>query len=84
MGLDYFFGDPIQNHLDEPSFDRAAWFAKVKGLANEATPKWIDAVREKYGVWRNVFIGLLFRVNGHITRPRRKVRRSWFVFERIY
>ncbi|KAF8186793.1 Alpha/Beta hydrolase protein [Pholiota molesta] len=49
LGLDYFFGDPVQNHADEPGFDRAAWVKKVKGLADEATPRWIDAVREKYG-----------------------------------
>ena len=50
LGLDYFFGDPIQNHSDEPDFDRAAWFTKVRGLAKEATPKWTEAVRKIYGM----------------------------------
>jgi len=49
LGLDYFFGDPIQNHSDDPEFDRAAWFTKVRGLAKEATPKWIEEVRKIHG-----------------------------------
>jgi len=32
-----------------PDFDRAAWIAKSKKLAADATPGWIKAVREKYG-----------------------------------
>jgi len=49
LGLDYFFGDPIYLHTDEPGWDRNAWFAKVRKLAAEATPRWIEAVREIYG-----------------------------------
>ena len=49
MGLDYFFGDPIYLHTDDPEFDRRAWFTKAWKLAEDATPGWIDAVREKYG-----------------------------------
>jgi len=49
LGLDYFFGDPIQNHTDEPDFDRAAWSAKSRKQANESTPGWTAAVRERYG-----------------------------------
>jgi hypothetical protein len=36
-------------HTDDPDFDRSAWFTKVRKLAAEATPGWINAVREKYG-----------------------------------
>ncbi|EAU86474.1 hypothetical protein CC1G_11782 [Coprinopsis cinerea okayama7 len=48
LGLDYFFGDPIQNH-PEPDFDMAAWVAKSRAQAAEALPKWNKAVREKFG-----------------------------------
>jgi hypothetical protein len=63
LGLDYFFGDPVQNHSDDPTFDRGVWVRKAFGVAKDVAPKWIDAVREKYGVWRNEFISLLLRVN---------------------
>jgi hypothetical protein len=84
LGLDYFFGDPVQNHADEPDFDRAAWVKKVKGLADEATPRWIDAVREKYGVSPTSSSACFLELTSAYTRPRRKVRRSWSVFTRIY
>ncbi|KAF8186799.1 hypothetical protein BJ912DRAFT_926951 [Pholiota molesta] len=47
---DYYAShDPVQNHSDDPSFDRGVWVRKAFGVAQDATPKWIDAVREKYG-----------------------------------
>lgn len=49
LGPDYFFGDPIQNHKDEEGFDRAAWSAKSKKQARESIPRWLEAVKEKYG-----------------------------------
>jgi len=49
LGIDYFFGDPVHLHTDEPGFDRAAWSAKSKQQAKEALPKWIKEVREIYG-----------------------------------
>ncbi|TEB21715.1 alpha/beta-hydrolase [Coprinellus micaceus] len=48
-GLDYFFGDPIQAHDGEPGFNQAAWLAKSQRQAEEALPKWLEAVRETYG-----------------------------------
>ncbi|PPR06547.1 hypothetical protein CVT26_000725 [Gymnopilus dilepis] len=45
LGIDYFFGDPVHLHADEPGFDRAAWSAKSRKQAQEATPKWIKAAR---------------------------------------
>ena len=36
-------------HTGDPNFDRTAWFAKVRKLAADATPEWVNAVREKYG-----------------------------------
>ena len=49
MGADYFFGDPIQKHTDEEGFDRQAWFQKSRKQAEEAVPKWIEGVRQRYG-----------------------------------
>lgn len=49
MGLDYFFGDPIQNHDNEEGFDRSAWFAKSRKQADDCLPNWIEAVKAKYG-----------------------------------
>lgn len=49
LGLDYFFGDPVQNHADEEGFDRVAWSAKSKKQAAEYVPKWVDAVKAQYG-----------------------------------
>ncbi len=48
LGVDYFFGDPAHTHT-EPEFDRVAWMQKSKALAEKETPKWIKAVKEKYG-----------------------------------
>ncbi|KIM83119.1 hypothetical protein PILCRDRAFT_819887 [Piloderma croceum F 1598] len=49
LGLDYFFGDPIQNHLNEEGWDRPAWMTKSRKAAGEFVPKWFEAVKEKYG-----------------------------------
>jgi len=49
LGPDYFFGDPIQNHDNEEGFDRPAWIAKSKKQADECVPKWLEAVKEKFG-----------------------------------
>jgi hypothetical protein len=49
LGPDYFFGDPVQSHNNEPGFDRKAWISQAMERATEAVPKWIEAVREKYG-----------------------------------
>lgn len=48
MGLDYFFGDPIQNH-PEADFNRTAWVAKSRKQASESVPKWVNAVKAQYG-----------------------------------
>jgi len=49
LGIDYFFGDPLHLRLDEPNFDRQAWMAKAKEKAADAVPRWLKAVREKFG-----------------------------------
>ncbi|KAJ3508391.1 hypothetical protein NLJ89_g5778 [Agrocybe chaxingu] len=50
LGPDYFFGDPIYLHDNEPDFDMVAWFNNKTALARAATPLWLEAVKQKYGV----------------------------------
>ncbi|KIJ93590.1 hypothetical protein K443DRAFT_684437 [Laccaria amethystina LaAM-08-1] len=50
LGIDYFFGDAIYLHHEEVNFDKPAWLTKHREKAKEITPKWIEAVREIYGV----------------------------------
>jgi len=49
VGLDYFFGDPVQNHMGKEGWDREAWMAKTRKGADECVPRWFEAVKEKYG-----------------------------------
>ncbi|TEB29241.1 alpha/beta-hydrolase [Coprinellus micaceus] len=50
LGIDYFFGDPVHLHLEEPGFDRPTWVAKSQKQAAEAVPKWIEGVQKIYGL----------------------------------
>ena len=50
LGPDYFFGDLLSDHT-EPDFDRNAWIDNAIQRAREATPKWIEAVKETYGTF---------------------------------
>ncbi|EGN93573.1 hypothetical protein SERLA73DRAFT_189276 [Serpula lacrymans var. lacrymans S7.3] len=47
LGIDYFFGDSMLNHMDDAG--RPAWIAKAKQEAAECAPRWIEAVKETYG-----------------------------------
>ncbi|KAJ0116590.1 hypothetical protein J7T55_009740 [Diaporthe amygdali] len=56
IGLDYFSGDPVWKHrkdrhdtTTDPSFDYEAWKQKHQKFAAEAVPRWVDAVKAKYG-----------------------------------
>lgn len=56
VGLDYFRGDPVWKHrkdrhdtTTEPGFDYEAWKAKHQDFAAEAVPRWVDAIKSKYG-----------------------------------
>ncbi|KAK7453543.1 hypothetical protein VKT23_011823 [Stygiomarasmius scandens] len=49
LGIDYFFGDIVDAHDNEPNFDRPAWVQKSKVRAAEVLPKWYNAVKEIYG-----------------------------------
>ena len=50
LGLDYFFGDRLEELMKQPDFDRETWRKKVAAQALECTPKWVEAVRQRYGL----------------------------------
>lgn len=50
LGVDYFLGDPVQNHDGEQGFDRPAWFAKARVNAADVLPGWVEGVKQKYGM----------------------------------
>lgn len=56
LGLDYFRGDPVWLHRRdrlgtelEPGFDFGAWMDRHMEFAVEATPRWVAAVKERFG-----------------------------------
>ncbi|OBT41463.1 hypothetical protein VE00_08075 [Pseudogymnoascus sp. WSF 3629] len=55
LGMDYFRGDPVWKHRkdrhdnSDPNFDYEAWKKKHTAFADENVPKWVSAVKEKYG-----------------------------------
>ncbi|SJL14164.1 related to dienelactone hydrolase [Armillaria ostoyae] len=48
VGIDYFLGDSFGFHT-EHDFDRETWIEKSRQQALELTPRWLHAIREKYG-----------------------------------
>ncbi|KAM5370027.1 hypothetical protein ACJZ2D_008710 [Fusarium nematophilum] len=54
LGLDYFRGDPVWKHrknrhdTSDPDFDYEAWKHKHTAFADEAVPKWVKAVADRY------------------------------------
>jgi hypothetical protein len=50
VGIDYFFGDPIYLHTEEPGWDRLAWRSKSVEQAKASLPKWVDGVKEMFGM----------------------------------
>lgn len=52
LALDYFEGDPVQNHLSKvgPNYKIEVDFVPGKMIrAKQITPPWIDAVKEQFG-----------------------------------
>jgi len=49
LGPDYFFGDRLETLKKDPAFNHGSWRDKVFEGAREHTPKWVEAVRERYG-----------------------------------
>ncbi|KAL4966417.1 Alpha/Beta hydrolase protein [Aspergillus stella-maris] len=55
LGLDYFRGDPVWKHRknrhdkSNPNFDYEAWKNKHTAFANEAVPRWVEAVKREFG-----------------------------------
>ena len=58
LGVDYFFGDAVHLHT-EPGFELWPWIDKCLVKAQEVTPKWIDAVVDKYGMLLLLFVRIL-------------------------
>jgi hypothetical protein len=54
IAIDHILQDPVTKHRDKdnkslPGFDFAAWAHKHLASAMDATPGWIDAVKQQYG-----------------------------------
>ena len=49
LGLDYFFGDRLETLMQQPGFVRETWRDKSVAQAREYTPRWVEAVRQRYG-----------------------------------
>ncbi|KAH6901633.1 Alpha/Beta hydrolase protein [Coprinopsis sp. MPI-PUGE-AT-0042] len=49
LGIDYFFGDPIQNHDGEVGFNRTEWVNKSRQQATDSIPKWTEQVKKDVG-----------------------------------
>ncbi|KAL4937914.1 hypothetical protein BDV06DRAFT_215512 [Aspergillus oleicola] len=55
LGLDYFRGDPVWKHRKNRhdnsnlDFDYEAWKNKHTSFADEAMPRWVEAVKRGYG-----------------------------------
>ncbi|KAF9225118.1 alpha/beta-hydrolase [Gyrodon lividus] len=49
LGIDYFFGDRFSTLQKEPGFSREVWRDKSLKKAAEHTPKWVEAVSQRYG-----------------------------------
>ncbi|KAH7921534.1 alpha/beta-hydrolase [Leucogyrophana mollusca] len=47
LGPDYFFGDSVPNNV--PDDERNAWIAAARAPAIAAFPKWVEAVKARYG-----------------------------------
>ena len=55
LALDYFEGDPVQNHLHKVGQNYRIEFDFVPGKmirAKQITPDWVEAVREQFGGFR--------------------------------
>ncbi|KAK0471535.1 hypothetical protein IW261DRAFT_1667118 [Armillaria novae-zelandiae] len=48
VGIDYFLGDSFGFHTEQ-DFDRESWMEKSRQQALGLTPRWLNAIREKYG-----------------------------------
>ena len=65
LGIDYFFGDRLETLMKQPDFVREAWRDKVAAQARECTPKWVEAVRQRYGEISISFYRCVYALNGN-------------------
>ncbi|EMD31147.1 hypothetical protein CERSUDRAFT_89467 [Gelatoporia subvermispora B] len=51
LGIDYFEGDSVAYHLDEPGYDMSEWAEPIykRVVEREYVPQWIAAVKERFG-----------------------------------
>lgn len=49
LGLDYFSGDRFETLMKQPGFVRTIWRDKVVAQADGCTPRWVEAVKQRYG-----------------------------------
>ncbi|KAI0931034.1 hypothetical protein AcW1_001467 [Taiwanofungus camphoratus] len=49
LAIDYFEGDPIQSHLNEPNFSIVGWAASKLDRGLELVDPWLNAVRNQFG-----------------------------------
>ncbi|KAH0825944.1 hypothetical protein J3R83DRAFT_7536 [Lanmaoa asiatica] len=49
LGIDYFLGDRFETLMRQPGFVRETWRDKAVTQAREHTPRWAEAVRQRYG-----------------------------------
>lgn len=50
LGLDYFHGDDASFHSGKTRFEAMPWAIKKHEAAQKETPKWVEAVRQIYGM----------------------------------
>lgn len=48
-GIDYFLGDPIGDHINDPNFNQTEWLTKSRKQAEDTIPKWTAAILAKHG-----------------------------------
>jgi len=56
LGPDYFFGKPVQDLPTDR--DRVTWAHASLAAATQAFPKWLDAVKETYGVETTKYVAV--------------------------
>lgn len=49
LGIDYFLGERFETLMKQPGFVRETWRNKGVAQAREHTPKWVEAVKQRYG-----------------------------------
>ena len=51
LGVDYYEGDGVTQHDNDPNFDLWAWADAKLVRARELMPIWIEAVKKEFGTY---------------------------------